>query len=97
MPESATATYSQERIEGISKFLTALSPCIRQLIWLNPLPPQRWEQTSAITIDAILNGRMLTYEPASLQTAAREMTQENMIQIWQMYSPTQKNQTTEKI
>ncbi|NJM22379.1 MAG: hypothetical protein HC907_28560 [Richelia sp. SM1_7_0] len=94
---AATATYSQERIEGISKFLTALSPCIRQLIWLNPLPPQRWEQTSAITIDAILNGRMLTYEPAGLQTATREMTQDNMIQIWQMYSPTQRNQATEKI
>lgn len=94
---AATATYSQERIEGISKFLTALSPCIRQLIWLNPLPPQRWEQTSAITIDGILNGRMLTYEPASLQTATREMTQDNMIQIWQMYSPNQKIQTAEKI
>lgn len=94
---AATATYSQERIEGISKFLTALSPCIRQLIWLNPLPPQRWEQTSAITIDAILNGRMLTYEPASLKKATQEMTQDNMIQIWQMYSPTQRNQAPEKI
>lgn len=86
---AATSTYSQERIEGISKFLTALSPCIRQLIWLNPLPSQRWEQTSAITIDAVLNGKMLTYELASLQTATREITQENMIQIWQIYSPTQ--------
>ncbi|NJR74307.1 MAG: hypothetical protein HC773_12890 [Scytonema sp. CRU_2_7] len=83
---AATATYSQERIEGISKFLTALSPCIRQLIWLNPLPPQRWEQTSAWTIDAVLNGKMLTYEPASLQTAARAIPQENMIKTWQMYS-----------
>jgi hypothetical protein len=83
---AATATYSQERIEGISKFLTALSPCIRQLIWLNPLPPQRWEQTSAWTIDAVLNGKMLTYEPTSLRTAARAIPQENMIKTWQMYS-----------
>ncbi|MCG6133438.1 MAG: hypothetical protein MET45_02020 [Nostoc sp. LLA-1] len=79
---AATATYSQERIEGISKFLTALSPCIRQLIWLNPLPPQRWEQTSAWTINAILNGKMLTYEPASLRTATRENPQENMIKVY---------------
>ncbi|WP_414543843.1 hypothetical protein [Nostoc sp. CCY0012] len=78
---AATATYSQERIEGISKFLTALSPCIRRLIWLNPLPPQRWEQTSAWTINAILNGKMLTYEPASLRTATRENPQENMIKV----------------
>ena len=89
---AATSTYSQERIEGISKFLTALSPCVRQLIWLNPLPPQRWKQTSAMTIDAVLNGKMLTYTPASLQTATRETQKENMIQIWQMYSPTQRNQ-----
>ncbi|MDJ0798284.1 MAG: hypothetical protein QNJ51_15940 [Calothrix sp. MO_167.B12] len=80
---AATNTYSQERIEGISKFLTALSPCIRQLIWLNPLPPQRWEQTSAWTIDGILHGKMLTYEPTSLQTATRENPQEILIQTWQ--------------
>ncbi|MEM9927153.1 MAG: hypothetical protein AAF915_25985 [Cyanobacteria bacterium P01_D01_bin.50] len=65
---AATNTYSKERIEGISKFLASLSPCIRQLIWLNPLPTQRWEQNSAITIDGILNGKMLTYEAASLRT-----------------------------
>ena len=93
---AATATNSQERIEGISKFLTALSPCIRQLIWLNPLPPERWEQTSAWTIDAVLNGKMLTYEPASLLTAARAIPQENMIQTWQMY-PSLNNLTTRRI
>jgi uncharacterized protein len=82
---AATATYSQERIVGISKFLTALSPCIRQLIWLNPLPSRRWEQTSAWTIDKVLNGKMLTYEPASLRTATRENPQESMIQTWQIY------------
>lgn len=82
---AATATYSQERIQGISKFLTALSPCIRQLIWLNPLPFQRWEQTSAWTINGVLNGKMLTYEPASLRTATRENPQESMIQTWQIY------------
>lgn len=82
---AATDTYSQERIEGISKFLTALSPCIRQLIWLNPLPPQRWEQTSAWTIDAVLNGKMFTYEAASLRKATRVIPQESMIKIWQMY------------
>lgn len=82
---AATVTYSQKRIKGISEFLTALSPCIRQLIWLNPLPSQRWEGTSAWTIDGVLNGKMLTYEPASLQTATRENLQESMIQTWQIY------------
>lgn len=83
---AAIATYSPERIEGISKFLTALSPCIRQLIWLNPLPLQRWQQSSAWTIDAVLNGKMLTYERANLLTARRAIPQENIIKIWQMYT-----------
>lgn len=82
---AATATNSQERIEGISNFLTALSCCIRQLIWLNPLPPPRWEQTSAWTINDVLNGKMLTYEPASLRTATREIPQESMIETWRIY------------
>lgn len=82
---AATATYSQERIEGISNFLTALLPCIRQLIWLNPLPPPRWEKTSAWTINDVLNGKMLTYEPASLRTATREIHQESMIKTWRIY------------
>lgn len=82
---SATATYSQERIQGISQFLTALTPCIRQIIWLNPLPPIRWEQTSAWTIDAVLNGKMLPYEPTRLQSLTREIPQESKIKTWQMY------------
>lgn len=83
---AATTTYSQERIEGMSKFFTVLLPCIRQLIWLNPLPQERWEQTSAWTINAVLNGRMLTYEPMSLLSATRENQQESMISTWQMYA-----------
>ncbi|MBO3457299.1 hypothetical protein G7B40_005505 [Aetokthonos hydrillicola Thurmond2011] len=82
---AATTTYSRERIEGMSKFFTALSPCIRQLIWLNPLPQERWEYSSAWSIDAVLNGKMLTYEPASLVSVTRENQQESMISTWQLY------------
>lgn len=85
---AATFTYNQNRIKGILKFLIALSPCIRQLIWLNPLPHQRWKYTSAWGVNGILNGKMLTYEPASLQTAAKENLQGD-IQIWQI-NPHQK-------
>jgi uncharacterized protein with von Willebrand factor type A (vWA) domain len=82
---AATKTYSYERIEGMTKFFTALSPCIRQLIWLNPLPQDRWKQTSAWTIDAVLNGKMLSYQTPSLLSAARENPQESMISPWQIY------------
>ena len=82
---AATASYSQDRIEGIFRFLMNLSPCIRQLIWLNPLPYERWDQTSAWEIYRILNGKMLNYEPAELQTIAKEFPQQNIIQPWQIH------------
>ena len=82
---AATASYSQDRIEGIFRFLMNLSPCIRQLIWLNPLPYERWDQTSAWEIYRILNGKMLNYEPAELQTVAKEFPQQNIIQPWQIH------------
>jgi uncharacterized protein len=75
-------TYSEQRINGISKFLSILSPCVRQLIWLNPLPSERWQQTSAWEIHKILDGKMLTYEPAGLQALAKENPQGSMIKIW---------------
>ncbi len=81
---AAVGTYSQERIKGIWKFLYKLSPCVRQLIWLNPLPSKRWQHTSAWEIHKILNGEMLTYEPTSLQTLVKQNPQGNMIKICQI-------------
>ena len=51
--------------------------------WLNPLPRNRWEYTSAWGIHGILNGKMLTYELASLETASKENPQGDM-KIWQI-------------
>lgn len=82
---AAKITYNPERIEGIFKFLKALSPSIRQLIWLNPLPLQRWNDTSAWGIHEILDGEMLTYGLASLQNKAKENPQGEMIKICQMH------------
>jgi uncharacterized protein with von Willebrand factor type A (vWA) domain len=83
---AATATYSQKRIEGISKFLSKLSRCTWQIIWLNPLPFERWKQTSSEKIYQVLNGKMLTYEPASLQKVVKEIPEEITIKIWQIHS-----------
>ncbi|MBE7385174.1 MAG: hypothetical protein F6J95_027675 [Leptolyngbya sp. SIO1E4] len=44
--------------QGLMTFLTRLSPCIRSLIWLNPLPPQRWSGTLAAEVAYWLDGRM---------------------------------------
>jgi uncharacterized protein with von Willebrand factor type A (vWA) domain len=76
---AATHTFSEERIKGILNFLVELSPNIRLLVWLNPLPPVRWEQTSAWIINDKMNfyayGKMFSYEPASLQRVIREIPQ----------------------
>lgn len=73
---AATITYNLNRIEGTFRFLNALSPFVRELIWLNPLPKEQWHYTSAWEIHKILNGEMLngemlTYEVASLQNKAK--------------------------
>ena len=81
---AAKTTYDDNQIQGTLKFLNALSPCIRKLIWLNPLPSEYWKYTSAWGIHGILNGEMLTYEVASLQNKAKEDPQGNMIKICQI-------------
>ncbi|MEP1075176.1 hypothetical protein NDI52_07190 [Leptolyngbya sp. PL-A3] len=56
--------------QGLLQFLTRLSPCVRSLIWLNPLPPHRWVNTLASEVAYWLDGRM-TYlsAPAVLSLA----------------------------
>ncbi|MGF1517913.1 MAG: hypothetical protein ACFCVB_08925 [Nodosilinea sp.] len=44
--------------DGLKAFLTRLTPCIRSLIWLNPLPPERWQGTLAAEVAYWLDGRM---------------------------------------
>lgn len=48
-----------EHRQGVMTFLTRLMPCVRTLIWLNPLPPQRWLGTLAQEIALGLDGRMI--------------------------------------
>lgn len=69
--------YNQERIEGTFQFLIKLSPFIRQLIWLNPLPIKQWHETSAWEIHERLNGEMLTYELVSLINKAKKIDRGN--------------------
>jgi hypothetical protein len=55
----ATQTNPQdEHRQGLMTFLARLSPCVRSLLWLNPLPPQRWPGTLAAEVAYWLDGRM---------------------------------------
>jgi uncharacterized protein len=69
---AAAGTYSPERLSGIVEFLTRLLPCIRELLWINPLPADRWQSTTAEAIAQALDGRMIALDPISLQRAVRQ-------------------------
>ncbi len=70
---AATRSYSEERVRETEAFLQALRPCVREVLWLNPLPEERWEQTSAMAIAGQLVGprlgQMLPFVSESLSQA----------------------------
>lgn len=57
---------------GLKSFLTQLSPCVRSLIWLNPLPPERWPGTLAAEVAYWLDGRMIHLSVPQLLTLAKQ-------------------------
>ena len=56
---AASLSYNPTRVLRTGKFLTRLLPCVRDILWLNPLPEERWSGTSAAAIAQALGGRMV--------------------------------------
>lgn len=56
---STTHNDSDEYVEKMYRFMHRLAPCVRALVWLNPLPKERWSYSSAQTLFNLLNGSML--------------------------------------
>jgi uncharacterized protein len=81
---AAAGTYSLERLNGIVEFLTRLLPCVRELLWINPLPAERWQSTTAEAIAQALDGRMIALDPISLQRAAREPVSSPILKLWSL-------------
>ena len=71
---AVSGQHSQEQVKGISNFLRRLIPCTQQVLWLNPLPPQRWQGTTAQAINTLLKHQMLTLEPDSLRVLVQNQT-----------------------
>jgi uncharacterized protein with von Willebrand factor type A (vWA) domain len=61
----------EDHRKGLMTFLTRLSPCVRSLIWLNPLPPHRWVGTLAAEVAYWLDGRMTYLDVADVLTLAK--------------------------
>ena len=81
---AATGIYSSERLNGVIEFLTQLLPCIRELLWINPLPAARWQGTTAEAIAQALDGHMIALDPISLQRAAREPVSSPILKLWSL-------------
>lgn len=63
---------SAEQRLGLLTFLTRLAPCVRSLIWLNPLPPHRWRGTLAAEVASWLDGRMIYLSGPQLLALAKQ-------------------------
>lgn len=78
----AGATQSSPRAEhrrGLINFLDRLSPCIRSVVWLNPLPPHRWSGTLAADIARWLDGRMIELGGPQVLEIARQLPADNPV------------------
>jgi uncharacterized protein len=59
-----------------------LLPCVREVLWLNPVPEKHWEYTSAAAIAQALAGRMIPFEKVRWQQAAKEEQLMSEVQLW---------------
>lgn len=57
---------------GLLQFVARLSPCLRDLIWLNPLPADRWSGSLAEELARRLDGRMIHLDAAQLLDLAKQ-------------------------
>ncbi len=81
---AASPLYHQERVIGTGKFLERLLPCVREILWLNPLPSARWVDTTAEAIQTALAGRMAPFEVGKLQQLARTREFRSGVQLWSL-------------
>jgi len=68
---AARCGFNRERIELTQVFLNRLQSKVRSLVWLNPMPKNRWEETTAEQINLLLGDRMYEFNQADLRSAIR--------------------------
>lgn len=81
---ASSPLYHQERVTGTGKFLERLLPCGREVLWLNPLPPERWIDTTAALIQIAMAGRMAPFEAGKWQQLAQTREFKSGIQLWSL-------------
>jgi uncharacterized protein len=84
---AASPLYSPERVARTGKFLSRLLPCVREVLWLNPLPEERWDGTTASQVQVALAGRMVPFEARRLQCMAQVREFKSGVQLWSLMQP----------
>jgi len=79
---AGTRVYDPEVALGWAEFLEQLTPCARDLVWLNPLPPDRWPRTTASAIARSLAGRMVSL--AELPQATHRDYSTEYLHLWSL-------------
>jgi uncharacterized protein len=81
---AASSLYHQERVIGTGKFLERLLPCVREVLWLNPLPYERWANTTAAAIQMAMAGRMVPFEIGKWQQLSQTREFRSGVQLWSL-------------
>ncbi|WP_309734642.1 hypothetical protein [Chamaesiphon sp. OTE_75_metabat_556] len=81
---AASPLYHQERVIGTGKFLERLLPCVREVLWLNPLPYERWANTTATAIQVAMAGRMVPFEIGKWQQLSQTREFRSGVQLWSL-------------
>jgi uncharacterized protein len=77
---AASRTFNPARLQRTGAFLERLLPCVRDVLWINPLPESRWVGTSAAAIAEALNGRMVSVD----ELRSRQSTNDGEVQLWKL-------------
>lgn len=67
--DAAKREYSRYRFQAVQDFLKQWQPRVKNLVWLNPLPQQRWHQTTAEAIDKLPGIQMFQADYAGFRQA----------------------------
>jgi uncharacterized protein len=68
---AASRSYQDQRVQGMKKFIDRLPRL--NVLWLNPVPAERWEGTSAEVFAEGMADRMIEMEPRSWSQLVKEV------------------------
>ena len=72
---AASQSYRESQIDGMRLFLARLTPCVREILWLNPVPQELWAGTAVDEIAPLLRKPMVTFDRSQWQDLTQKMVQ----------------------